>query len=204
MRILASIQELWNYCDYCPVCKENNGQLILTMGPDECITLVKHNKTENNLELNCILNVSTNQYTIDFDIDCNNNTFSFDLSKPKPTSNAIIEASKPGITLCIQKICQKCNYYYVNGSDIELNILTKNAEEIGIERESAYLIHENDQYHITVSYDSQTLFASKFYIMNGNIIDDATPFEYPTSNIEIDFNDAKKVIRKIKTLQTFS
>lgn len=82
MRTFSSMQDLWSYCLYCPICKEPSRTLSLTAGPDDEFKLTEFQKIGSELKLFCSFKHDRNyrrsrasSYSATFTIDCENSTY---------------------------------------------------------------------------------------------------------------------------------
>lgn len=203
MKLLNTIQELWSYCLYCPVCKDAIRYMHVSVGPDEAFILKSFKKKNDILQLRCAFRAKKREYKVDYNINCQDNSFEFDISDPESCEVEVSKASTPYFYFYIQSDCKKCLATHVNGTDLELDFINKKITNIGIEREGVYLLDQKNKYHITLSYDSQEMIISRCYENDkGIIIDDNKPFQ--CSIIDFDFSQPEKVTNKIKMMLLFS
>ena len=94
MKIFNTIEELWQYCSYCPICKDNDRRIILEVGPDDVFFLKDFSKTNNILKLKCKFISSTyRSYLTIWEIDCNTNSISVNISEIEEDNEAVNKAS---------------------------------------------------------------------------------------------------------------
>lgn len=191
-KILKSVQELWSYCLYCPVCDDVCREMSVSTGPDDKLKLIFFDKDGDILNIQCIYN---RKFVITYNIDCLNNTFQIQGSEPN--------LDKKYCYFYIQSVCKRCDKTYACGSDLELNLKNKNINNIGVDREGVYLLSSKDKYHVTLFYNDSTMLVSKcFKEEDGTIIDDGRPCTLPMINL--DFSKPRKTARRIKTMLVFS
>lgn len=210
MRIFNTIQELWQFCLYCPICQQPSRTLKLSVGPDDYFKLSEYEKTDTNLQLVCgyrhdrVTRANHSKlinYTAVFNINCLKNTYNIGVAGK---DNRILERIKSSyFFFYIDANCMLCNNTYLNTADLELNAFDKTVSTIQMDRESAYLVSEKDKYHITLCHDLNTTHVSRITLgMDGSIIDDENVIELPL--LDIDFAQPLKTTSKIKTLILFS
>lgn len=203
MKSLNSIQELWSYCLFCPICQDITRDMQVSVGPDDVFTLSSFEKNNHILTLHTCFRVKKLKYNIKYDINCLDSSFIADISDPIP-SDKVVEGSKlPYFYFYIRSNCQICDASHSNGTDLELDLGTRVIKNIGVETDGIYLLKEKTKYHISMEYDNGKMIISKcFEDENGELLDDNKPFSFPIINF--DFSDTKRVVRRIKTLLVFS
>lgn len=205
MKSFNTIQELWSYFLFCPVCQDMTREIHMGVGPDDAFILSDFEKNGHILSLNCDFYSENQKRRIKFDINCLDNSFDMDISKTEISSRNVSGASSSHFYCWLNANCRSCNASYANSSDIEINFLTKTVSIIdkGLEIEGIYLLNEESKYFISIDHQSDYMQISKCFISDdGNIIDNNKPFKYPL--IDFDFSNPKKLINKIKTLLIFS
>ena len=195
MKILNTVQELWSYCLYCPICKDTCRDISVSVGPDDDFQVVFHEKEDQFLNIQCIHKHNNKQTNVTYHIDCLKNTFEIVDGDPF--------LAKTYCYFYIQSDCRRCDATHTNGTDLELNLEEKRVYNIGVEREGIYLLSTKDKYHITMSYDVNAMLVSKcFEDDEGMIIDDNRVCKLPIVNL--DFSKPRKTAHRIKTLLVFS
>lgn len=204
MKILNTVQELWTYCLFCPVCQDLTRKISIAVGPDEAFQIYSFQKDNDILQLQCSLTVKNKKYNALYYINCHNNSFKVDISDPQLGELSVEKASSPYFYFYIMSDCRQCDATHTNGTDIELDMNKGTLHNIGVEREGIYLLEQKIKYHITYEHDRNKMQISKcFEDENTNeIIDDNKPFNFPI--IDFDFSNQQKVLNKIKTLLVFS
>jgi hypothetical protein len=206
-KVFNTVEELWDYCLFCPVCQDPDRYLDITVGPDEHFEIEDWEWNDNQLRLNCSFRFDrtykksrAGSYGASYLIDCQQNTFKLTTNGPDP----VIADRAVGFEFFFHIFakCQKCNYSYINTVDLELNGNDHTISNIQMDRESAYLIGEKDKYHITLSHDRNVMMVSRCQIKDGNLEDEESVIELPLVNL--DFSNHAKVINKIKTFILFS
>jgi hypothetical protein len=195
MKILNSVQELWSYCLYCPICKDVCRDVSVSVGPDDQFQVVFSDKDNHILSVQCLYKNKDKKVHVTYLIDCLKNTFEIEGGDES--------LAKTYCYFYIQSDCRRCDATHTNGTDLELNLEDKQVYNIGIEREGIYLLNTKDKYHITMSYDNNTMLVSKcFQDDEGMIIDDNKVARLPL--VKIDFSKPRKAANRIKTLLVFS
>jgi hypothetical protein len=203
-----TVQKLWSYCLWCPVCLDTCRKVHVLDGPDNTFEVTDFSKENEILTVRSLhktgkfkarpqnlgVKVEKLKY-ITHTINCVNNTFTVEADDP--------ELLKMYWFFFIQSDCEKCNSSYANGTDMELNTANNTIFNIGAEREGIYLLSKKEKYHVTMAYDSNAMLVSKcFEDKDGSIIDDSKVCQLPIVNI--DFSKLNKAINKIKTMLVFS
>src|SRR5271170_2962504 len=101
MKSFSNIQELWEYCLFCPICQKENRNIIVSMGPEYNIKVIDHDINNGILEISCTYKYI---YPINFKFNCVDNTF-VHLTQDNKIANEILQES---VYLYIQGICKKC------------------------------------------------------------------------------------------------
>jgi hypothetical protein len=199
-----SIQDLWSYCLFCPVCRNSSREVQIAVGPDDVFLIDKFEKTDSNLILDCIFFTRKQKYFIKYNINCNDNSFISEISDPVPTLINIDRAPAPYFYFYLLGACRECNASYINGADIELNLLNKTIFNIGVEIEGVYLLKEKSKFHIIYEYDNNNMIISRCYIdqVDGRIVDENKPFHCPV--MILDFSNQSKAVNRLKTILVFS
>lgn len=191
-KTLNTIQELWSYCLYCPICKDICREITVAAGPDDQFKLVFFKKEDVILTIQCVYN---KKFIANYEINCLDNTFEIIGNDPNLDQ-----------TYCyfyIQSICRICSVTHSAGTNLELNLEEKSIYNIGIEREGIYLLSTKDMYHITMLHLNSRMLVSKcFKDKDGVIIDDNKVCNLPL--VDIDFSKPRKAARRIKTMLVFS
>ena len=208
MKILNTLQDLWQYSLFCPICQEMSRNVTVTVGPDFVFELESFAKIDNNLQLICTFKRSRKiKYKVEYNINTLTNQFEVQVTDiPTDDNEDTTEMAKAGrayFYFYVHGDCPKCNASHCNSSDIELNMTKKLITNIGIERAGTYLLNHKDKYHITTAYDSDIMMISKCSTNDaGELLEDDKIFECPIVNF--DFSKPERVIEKIKTLMIFS
>jgi hypothetical protein len=207
MKIFNTIQELWDYCSFCPVCQKNGRQIILKVGPDAVFTLTNFDKTKTKLNLDCVYKKKNNFYRVVYKIDCLSNLFNITVPEMVidfPEAQLPRQKVKQAyFYLYIQSDCKKCKCAASYGKDLELEILDKKISNIKLERESFFLLKEKDKFHISVNYGSNYMVVSRCQGL------DDIDFEEESGKVKLplfdfDLSDQAKLVQRIKTLILFS
>src|SRR5271166_218723 len=155
MRIFNTVQELWNYCVFCPICQEDVRQIELKVGPDDVFQLVSSNKTETQLNLECIYRKVNNHHRVKYQINCLDNTFEATLSEilidNTQSETPRTKVKKAYFYLYIRSYCRECNSAHSYSSDLELDFFIKKISDIKMEQESFFLVAGEDKFHMGVT-----------------------------------------------------
>lgn len=203
MKILNTVQQLWSNCLFCPICQDITRTIHVSVGPDEAFQLQSFKKINHILHLDCLFQVRMLKYKAIYEINCLDNSFSCHIGKPETAQSSVDRASAPYFYFYIQGDCKQCNDTYASSKDLELDLLNKKIQNIGVEREGIYLRGKDSHYHLTMSYDEKEMLITRCHEENGLMVEDSgKPFHLPI--MEFDFTKPKKVINKIKTILLFS
>lgn len=209
MKTFNNVKELWDYCSFCPICLRHCREVVVSVGPDGAFILVSAQKQDNDtLFLQCTYKNKRNVYSVNYDINCLDNTFTVDV--PYVRDLAPGEVANPKrvkeayFFFFIEGLCRECNCTSAHGLDLELDILDKKISNIGLERESFYLLEGKDKFHVSPIHDRNVMLVSRCYPDDtgfGFIPSDKT-IELPL--VKLDLSDQEKVVNKLKTLILFS
>lgn len=221
MKNFETLQELWNYCSFCPVCQGHCRKISISVGPDNIFKFVTYNKEDNLLKLYCtyrqrkqdkykanyIINTLTGKFGVEVVdiIDVPNIEMNADTNLDEEEQYRLrVKVSKTFFYFYINGECEACNSTSISSNDIELSHDNHLVTNMGIEREGVFIILSKDKYHLTILYDSNKILINKCSIdkQTFEIIDDGKTFECPLVNF--DFSDLHKAVNKIKTIITFS
>jgi hypothetical protein len=210
MRIFNTVQELWSYCLFCPICKEPSRTITLQVGPDDQFKLsrnIPYEKNDSHLKLFCSFRIDRDDpdyikgnCSATFEININTNEYALSVGG---NPSLMEKANQAYFYFYVHADCKKCGNSYVNSSDLEFDRDLKRVTHIQMEREGYYLLTEKDKYHITQSHDRNILMVSLIETPEaGERIDHESVLELPF--VKLDFSDIPKVVNKIKTLILFS
>lgn len=205
MKLFNTIQELWDYCQYCPICARNCREVIATVGPDYSFLLIDYSKYESKLDLHCTYKKKGNVFNIDYHIDCKENTFR--VGEPR-TVSVSLDPLKPekvksaNFYFFIEGICHECNSSSTNSQDLEFDLESSTIYNMGLERENFYLSDADEHFHITPIHDRNVMLVSRLY-QNGQVgFSESKTIELPM--VKLDLSDQARTINKLKTLILFS
>jgi hypothetical protein len=220
MKLFNSLQELWNYCSFCPLCRENCRSIDVSVGPDKQFKIELFEKSPDSLRIRCGLTIKRNVYIIERQFNCLDNSFTTEVTNVLadswfgaydvcPLKNKLLDEQRlkdEYFYFYIQSSCKKCGQSSTHGADLELDITDPKIGKvfnIGLELESVYLLKNKDKFHITLSYDRNAMLVSRCYEdEDGDFIESDKAIELPL--VKLDFSDQNRVIDKIKTLILFS
>lgn len=221
MKTFETLQELWSYCTFCPICRANCRDVSISVAPDNVYKLITFKKEGDLLKLYCtyrqrkqdkykanyIINTVTGKFGVEVlemidtpDIEMNADTNLDEEEKYRLR----LKVSRTYFYFYINGDCSACNSASVNSADVELSHDNHMVTNMGVEREGIFIILPKDRYHLSILYDSNKTLINKCVIdkITYDIVDDGKLFECPIVNF--DFSNLQKVVNKIKTLITFS
>lgn len=202
MKILNTIQELWEHCLYCPICKESCREMSVSVGPNETFKIISFKKKNELLHLTCKLFCQKLKYIVHYTVNCNDNSFDVKFSALEDSLSDANNILSSYFYFYVQGSCKKCNCSSAHSSDLKLDMENKKIVTIGLDREGVYLLDRDDSFHVDLQYDVNKTFISKcIKERNGEIVD------YPGHMydlIKVNFMEPDRAINKIKIFLTFS
>lgn len=208
MKTFNSVQELWDYCLFCPICMRNCREVVVSVGPDGVFILISSQKKDNNLYLQCTYKNKRNIYNVDYNINCLDNTFHVEVPKvqelaPGEVANPI-RVKQAYFFFFVEGLCHECHCTSAHGLDLELDIVDKKISNIGLERESFYLLEGKDKFHVTPIHDRNVMLVSRCYVDDEEIGFSESDKTIELPLVKLDLSDQAKATNKIKTLILFS
>jgi hypothetical protein len=208
MKLFNTVQELWDYCAHCPICMRNCREVVVSVGPDSVFILVSSKKKNNNLHLECTYKNKRNIYNVEYDVNCLDNTFKVEVTKvqelaPNEVANPK-RVKEAYFFFFLEGLCRECNCTSAHGMDLELDILDKRISNIGLERESFYLLEGKDKFHVTPIHDRNVMLVSRCYVDDEEIGFSESDKTIELPLVKLDLSDQEKATNKIKTLILFS
>jgi hypothetical protein len=199
MKAFQTLDELWSFCLYCPICQESSRTILLSVGPDDEFKLTEYQKVDSELKLFCSYHhdpkSSSGAYSVNFIVDCANNTYCV---QGGGVDQQVVKKAQDAYFFCyLYGTCYECDRTYVNSSDLEFRATDKTVTNIRIEQEAVYFLE--DKFHINLLHDRNVMVVSP---LGDPMMDDLRNIELPLVNL--DFSKVPKVINKIKTLILFS
>lgn len=204
MKILNTVQNLWDYCLFCPICQKNVREIKINVGPSGVFKLSSFEKKDSRLIITCAAQLKSNNFKCQYDIDCVNNNFQFLVQEvlsinPEPISD---RASSPYFYFYLYGNCKECGMSYLNSKDLELDLLNSKVVDVGLEREWITLLYQDESFCISISYGSNNVLISRLVMEEGIYVSEGNPFTFPLT--EFDFSNPGRAVSKIKTMLLFS
>ena len=176
----------------------------MSVGPDNIFLLQDFNYLDNKIKIQGLFKTKKHKYNLIFNISPDNNSFSSQIKEyPAEDNDVQNKARKPYFYFYLYSKCRICDLSEANSTDIEIDLLSNQLKNIGLEHENILLLDEQDGFRIEFEYDSNTTLIRKCMISKDFIKDDnkkALCF----SILDLDFADKNKLLNKIKTLVLFS
>lgn len=208
MKLFNTVQELWDYCSFCPICLRSCREICVSVGPDSVFILVHSQKKKNDLYLQCTYKNKRNIYSVDYNINCLDNTFKVKVPKVQELPAGEIanpkKVEKAYFFFFLEGLCRECNCTSAHGLDLELDIVDKKISNIGLERESFYLLEGKDKFHVTPIHDRNVMLVSRCYVDDEEIGFSESDKTIELPLVKLDLSDQTKATNKIKTLILFS
>ena len=208
MKLFNNVQELWDYCTYCPFCMRNCRKAFVSVGPDDVFILVDFKKGIDNLFLECTFKSKRHIYNVDYNINCFDNTFTVEVPKvqevppgEKPNPD---KAKKANFFFFVEGLCKECHCTSAHGADIDLDLLNKKISKIELERESLYFLECKDKFHVSPIHDRNVMLVSRCYVSDDELGLEVSDKTITLPLVKLDPTDQAKTVNKIKTLILFS
>ena len=203
MKKFNTLQELWSFALFCPLCQDITREVIVAGGPSNVIEVKSQKKTNEILKIQCSAKLARQSYNIAYYIDCIKNTFTVSITEAQVQDPPVKGTSSPTFTLSLISDCRICGNTSMNSEDIEIDLLTKKVSNFEVCMEGIYLLNQKNKYHLTLNHKAQELILSKCHEDDdGSIIDDNKTISFPLTHF--DFSKPKKVLNRIRTLLVFS
>lgn len=180
----------------------------MSVGPDPVFILVSSQKKDNNLYLQCTYKNKRSVYTVEYNINCTDNSFVVDV--PNVVELPLGETAKPQkvkeayFFFFVEGLCRECNCTSSHSMDLELDIVDRKISNIGLERESYYLLEGKDKFHVTPIHDRNVMLVSRCYVDDEEIGFSESDKTIELPLVKLDLSDQAKATNKIKTLILFS
>jgi hypothetical protein len=169
---------------------------------------VSHQKKDNNLYLQCTYKNKRSIYTVEYNINCADNSFVVDV--PNVVELPLGETAKPQkvkeayFFFFLEGLCKECNCTSAHGMDLELDIVDRKISNIGLERESFYLFEGKDKFHVTPIHDRNVMLVSRCHPDEDGLGFSESDKTIELPLVKLDLSDQEKATNKIKTLILFS
>ena len=201
MKLFNTIQELWDHCTFCPICKDNCREMQLSVGPTDISRLLSYTKKDHLLHIKSRLHLNKQGYFVNYIVNCTDNTFDIKISSPEDL-NTTDNDKGAYFYFVIKSDCKKCNYSYCNSVNLIFDLYNQKIVNIGIEKEGVYLIDNADSIHVLLDYNYKRTIIHKCIKYHGEIKD--LPDAVICPLLKLDMKDSDKAINKIKTFIIFS
>jgi hypothetical protein len=197
MKIFNTLKELWEYCEFCPICQDSTREITLAVGPEHNYCLYKdYSKKDDDLIIRPQRKYS--KKTISLNINLLNNSFEF-----KRLAAALLPKIEY-IYFWMDASCPVCERSFCNTADIELNFNNNTVEQFAIEREAVIYAQGTDSYRITLCHLEDIIYIAKCEVLDDKITTSSKLCDFTRPLVNIDLSSPDKTIRKIKTLLVFS
>ena len=210
MHKFNNLQQLWDYCVYCPICNKNCRKPEISAAEDSCFKLANSDKYDSKLTLNCTFVYRDDAgkritYPVKCDIDCLTNEIDVNIQS-QSISKLLNNIEK--YYFYIESFCDICKCAATYTEDIELDILNGTISNFVLEEEKYYLLQCEDKYRVRFIYYKNYTSIRKCYLDYDNIAGIKTnslsyKFKEPKiilPLINLDISNQKESVDKIKTL----
>src|SRR5271157_2831845 len=89
MKSFDTLQELWAYCLFCPICQKDVRTIEISVGPEPIFDIFEYKKEGNLLQLRCTYQNKRNRYSTNYDINCQDNSFQAEITE-QPFDNTTV------------------------------------------------------------------------------------------------------------------
>lgn len=202
MKIFNTLQQLWSYSIFCPICKDICRDIIVIGGPDSVWKDWDSTKLDHFLNITGKLHIQQQLYTVKVIIDCLKNSFELFITGTLKVNEVVEKANSPCLFFHIESNCKKCDGSWTIGSDIELNLLTRKIDNIGVEVEEIWI----PGYVINYEYLINKMTIDKSILLQDEDGEYVSRLNKSVAlpMYQFDFKDLDKTTQKIKTMITFS
>src|SRR5574337_519053 len=198
-----NIQELWDYCSYCPICTRKCREVVVSVGPDDHFILVDFEKEGTNLQLQCTFKNKSHIYSAEYNIDCLNNSFSVKIPKvqsvPEGETAEPERATRAYFFFFLEGLCRECNCTSAHGKDLELRVIDNKIFDIELERENFYLLEGKDKFHVSPIHDRNVMQVNRCYPDDDGISFNESKKIIELPLVKLDLADQERVVSKLKT-----
>jgi len=199
MKSFGNLQEVWDYCTFCPVCQKNIREISVSVGPDRFWNLMSFEKSKDILLTTCTYRYKQNRYFLNYSFNCIDNTFLLESDNADLKEGTLEKAKEAYFYFYIDGVCPDCECSAAATSDLELDMQAGIITNMQLDREKFFLLQEKDKFHVTLAHSSNVMRVSKY---NAETFEEDKEIELPIFNLDLT-NQAKTVL-KIKTLILFS
>jgi hypothetical protein len=197
MKPFDNLQEVWDYCTFCPLCQKDKREISISVGPDRFWSFVSFEKIGDILATTCTYKYKQNRYFVNYSFNCNDNTFLLD--SPSSQEGLLEKAKEAYFYFYIDGVCPSCECSAAATTDLELDLQAGIVTNIQIEREKFFLLQEKDKFHITLAHSSNIMRVSKYF---DSSFEEDEEVELPL--FDLDLTNQAKLVNKLKTFILFS
>ncbi len=215
MKTFNSLKDLYNYFSYCPVCKRDDRNVIMSVGPAKSHDLISYELTDQDLIIySTYKEKNVVQYRVNYKInllDCSHQIDVLDMVEPPPImdihasfeeeekSYQISWVKKSYFRFKFQTVCY-CKKTILTSNYIEL--VSNKPLELSLIKEHIDIISFDKKYSISCRFDINKAFIYEIKAnSNGQFFKDWKAIEYPSS--EFNFNNLESVYNNIQTFLLF-
>lgn len=204
MKIFNTLQKLWSYDLYCPICGDICREISVVCGPDGIWKTLQTTKLDNVLKLETELTHKKEKCNVSFFIDCVTNKFEYYISTDCEAFCYAEKAKNSDLFFHLESDCKRCLGSWTISNDVNLNFSTKMVENFSLEGEEVWF---DDKFIINYNYMKNVMTIDKVIQkkkLSGDFIDSSMGKPLPLPIVEFDFKNKKKTLNKIKTMLVFS
>ncbi len=196
MKLFDNIQNVWEYCNKCPICQSNCKASIVVYA--DYLKMIGYEKEGNALHIHLVYDQTKRKVSIS--IDCNTHIIlAQDIYDEK-----FEELYEDRLFLTFHGSCDQCKRFQINSNEILIDLMKNYIDsDNSIQRESFYLSCMEDNFHVSLLYYNSTMIVSRYienksgeFITTGNV--------FYGKMVNCDLVNQSKIINKLKTLLIFS
>ena len=202
MKIFNNLQELWEHCLFCPICKTYDRDITITFGPEENYKLLSFTRnTFLNLRVKYSLDYS--RYIVQYIIDCADGSFTTKVSELDEAKAQTNKTTMPYSYFYIESDCRTCHCTSAMTSNIQLDMKNSKVYNFLLSKEEVVMLdNTNDSYHAILDYSNKTTTVYPCFKRNDDTIVDIVP-PANFNLIEVDLMKADKAIKRMKNIIKF-
>jgi hypothetical protein len=202
MKSFANIQELWEFCELCPMCQKQSRTIHISAGPEHIWDVVRFSYQNDSIIIFCTYKYKQKRYFVDLKLSNLEKTFDLKFRSKSfaPLKEEIIlHLKETDLCFDIQSDCKNCQYSTAASESIELDIKNGKFGSLRLEREKFLLEREKDKYLVTFWHGDNTMRVAKW---NSQTFEEGKEIKLPLTTL--DLTNQAKVIDKLKTYILFS
>lgn len=204
MKIFNTLQQLWSYSLFCPICKDICREIAVVSDPYEIWKVEDISKVDNILKVVGTLHIESVLYKFIISFDCVQNNFEYFLPEAYHQNTPFNNFEKPNLTFHLEADCRKCLGSWIITNEISMDFKKKNISSFSLDKEEVWY---DSKFIIHYDYNENSMTIDKIILrskFSGDELESAFGKPVKMPSIIFDWQDKKKTLNKIKTMLTFS